>query len=79
MLAGFTLGWAAWASTLALAPTWGEARAGTLLDFIWLAAILVSVLIFRSSFDLRQRATQLLVAVTGVLAALLLAALVLQG
>lgn len=59
ILAGWPLGWAAWALTLALAGTWTAARYGVLLNMVWLGAVVLSLLIYRRQFDLRQRATRL--------------------
>jgi hypothetical protein len=67
IMAGFPLAWAAWAPALALAPTWGEARGGVLVSMVWLAAMLVSLIVFRSRFDLSRRPTQLTLAVIAVL------------
>ncbi len=67
IMAGFPLAWAAWAVTLALAPTWGEARSGVLLDVIWLGAVVVSVLVFRAQFDLRRREVQVYTATAALL------------
>jgi hypothetical protein len=67
IMAGFPLAWTAWAVTLALAPTWSEARSGVILNIIWLAAIIASVLVFRSQFDMRRRTVQVYAAVTMVL------------
>jgi hypothetical protein len=67
VMAGFPLGWVAWALTLAAAPTWSEARGGVLVNLVWLAGMLLAVLVFRRQFDLRQRPVQIY---TGVIAAL---------
>jgi hypothetical protein len=67
IMAGFPLAWVVWALTLGLAPTWGEARGGVLVSMVWLAAMLVSVLVFRSRFELGRRTTQLYLAVIAVL------------
>jgi hypothetical protein len=67
IMAGFPLAWAAWAVTLALAPTWGEARSGVLLDLIWLGAVVASVLVFRGQFDLRRRPVQVYTAIAALL------------
>ena len=79
VMAGFPLGWSAWAATLALAPTWSEARGGVLLNIIWLAAIFLSVILFRSLFDLGQRNTRTYVGIVGVWLVLLLIVFVAQG
>ncbi len=70
IMAGFPLSWATWAPTLALAPTWGEARGGVIVSMVWLAAVLASLIVFQSKFDLRQRTTQIyMAAIAGLLAA----------
>ncbi len=79
IMAGFTLAWAAWAPTLALAPSWSEARAGLLINIIWLAATFTSVFVFQSLFDLRQRNTRIYVGVIALWLVLLGAVFVLQG
>ena len=67
IMAGWPLAWGAWAATLLLAPSWAEARAGVLLNLIWLGATLLSVLAFRGQFDLRQRHVQTYTAVLVIL------------
>ena len=79
IMAGFPLAWVAWALTLAVAPSWGEARGGVMLDVAWLGAIFLSTIIFHRLFDLRSRITQVYLAVAGVLMVLLAAAYVMQG
>jgi hypothetical protein len=79
IMAGFPLAWTAWAVTLALAPSWGEARSGVFLDIVWLAAILASVLVFRSQFDLRRPTVQVYAAVTTVLLVALAGVYLAQG
>ncbi|MEP7199190.1 MAG: hypothetical protein ABI874_05160 [Chloroflexota bacterium] len=79
IMAGFPLGWTAWAVTLALAPTWGEARGGVLLNIVWLAAVFLSVIVFQSKFDLSQRNTRIYLGVIGVLTVALAAVYFMQG
>ena len=79
IMSGFPLAWTAWAVTLALAPTWGEARAGVFLNIIWLGTILASVLVFRSQFDLRRRTVQVYSAVTTILLLALAGVYLAQG
>ena len=62
-----------------LASTWGEARGGVLLNIIWLAAIFLSVFVFRSLFDLSQRNTRIFAGVIGLWLVLLIAVLAVQG
>jgi len=78
ILAGWPLAWVAWASTLAFAGSWLEARGGVLLNLVWLGAVLVSLLVFRPQFDLSNRSTRIHAAVTGGLFVLLLAGYLLQ-
>jgi hypothetical protein len=78
ILAGWPLGWAAWASALALAGTWAAASAGVMLNIIWLAAILISILVFSKLFDLKKRATRLMLAVSTLFLVGLLVAYFLQ-
>jgi hypothetical protein len=79
IMAGWPLAWAAWAPTLALAASWPEARAGVLLNIIWLGANLVSLILFRKDFDLSQRPTRLYAGVTAAFFVLLLAGYLIQG
>lgn len=79
IMSGFPFAWAAWALVLALAPTWGEARRGVLLSLVWLGAILVSLIVFQSRFNLRQRSTQIYMAVVAVLFLAQAITFVLQG
>jgi hypothetical protein len=79
IMAGWPLAWAAWAPTLALAPSWPEARGGVLLNIIWLGAMLISLVVFRSTFNLSQRRTQIYGAVIALLFIVLLLGFVLQG
>ena len=79
VMAGFPLGWAAWAATLALAPTWGEARGGVLLNIVWLAAVFLSVIVFQARFDLRRRKTQLYAGSIAILSGVLSVSYVMQG
>lgn len=72
ILAGFPLAWAAWAPALALAGSWEEARGGVTLNLVWLGALLVAILLFRSSFDFSKRSMRVLVGVIGMLFVLLL-------
>lgn len=78
ILAGWPLAWAVWAPTLALAGSWREAQSGVLLNIVWLGAILVSLVIFRSQFDLSQRSTRIPAAVIAALFVLLLIGYLLQ-
>lgn len=78
VLSGWPLAWAAWAPALAFAGSWSAARAGVLLNLVWLGAVLTSLFIFRSQFNLSQPATRLHVAVMGTIFALLLAGYLLQ-
>ncbi len=79
MMAGWPLAWAAWAPTLARAESWGEARAGVLLNIIWLAAVLASLVVFQSHFDLSRRPTRIYAAVIAVLLVLLVVFFFLQS
>jgi hypothetical protein len=67
IMAGFALAWAVWAATLALVPAWAEARRGVLVNIIWLGTILVSLVIYKSHFDVSRRTTRIY---GGVIAAL---------
>jgi hypothetical protein len=67
ILAGWPLGWAAWAATLALASTWTAAYFGVWLNIIWLAAVFLSILVFRKQFDLKQKTTRTFLLVNGLL------------
>jgi hypothetical protein len=78
ILAGWPLGWVAWAAALALAGTWAAASAGVMLNIIWLGAILISILVFSKLFILKQRATRLMLAVSTLLLVGLLVAYFLQ-
>lgn len=78
IMAGWPLAWAAWAPTLALAETWSEARGGVLLNVIWLAAMLASLVVFRSQFELSRRLTRIYAVVISLLFALLLIGYALQ-
>lgn len=69
IMAGFPLSWAVWAPTLAMAGGWAQARGGVLVNLLFLGALLVLALVFRSQFDLSRRPVQVYI---GVLAALLL-------
>ena len=79
IMSGFPFAWAAWAPVLALSSTWGEARRGVLLSLIWLGAMLVSLIVFQSKFNLRQRATQIYMGVIAVLFLAQAMTFVLQG
>ena len=79
IMAGFPLGWAAWAATLMFAPTWAEARSGVLLNLIWVGATFLSVLVFRGQFDLRQRPGQTYAAALGILTLAVGGVFLLQG
>lgn len=79
ILAGWPLGWVAWALTLALASSWEAARSGVLLNLMWLGAVLASIFVFRGQFDLSQRATRLHIGGVAALFALLLAGFIIQG
>lgn len=79
IMSGFALGWTAWAATLALAPTWTEARGGVVLNMVWLGATFLAVLVFAARFDLRLRRTQAYLLFTGGFTALLAVAYFLQG
>ena len=78
IMAGWPLAWAAWAPALALAENWGEARGGVVLNMIWLATILASLVAFRSQFDLSRRPTRFYAAVIAVLFTALLIGYLLQ-
>jgi hypothetical protein len=78
IMAGFPLAGTAWTITLAWAESWGEAKAGVLLNIIWLGALLATVLIFRSQFDLSRHATRIYVAVMAAFCVLLLILFVVQ-
>ena len=69
----------AWAVTLARAESWGEANSGVLLNVIWLGALLASVVVFRSRFDLSRRPTRIYTGVIAALFVLLGLAYVIQG
>jgi hypothetical protein len=78
IMAGFPLAWAAWTPTLSLASSWPEARAGVLLNVLWLGAVVVSVILARGTFDLGSRLTRLYIAIAAVLAVLLMFSFIAQ-
>jgi hypothetical protein len=79
IMVGFTLGWAVWAVTLALAPDWAAAQRGVGLNALWLVALLVTTLVFHRAFDLSAAASRLYVAVLALFGVLLTALYFLQG
>lgn len=79
VMAGFPLGWVAWALTLAAAPSWAEARGGVMVNLVWLGGILISVLVFHARFDLSKRVTQIYAAVIALLIAALGLVYFMQG
>ena len=72
VLAGWPLGYAVWAPTLALAPSFIEARGGILVNMVWLAAWVLAPFVFRKHFNLAHRNTRLWIAVCALLLILLL-------
>jgi hypothetical protein len=79
IMASFLFGWVAWAITLALAPSWSEARFGIVVDILWFAGILLSLIVFRRQFDLSNRTTRLYGGVTAFLLLALGSTLLIQG
>jgi len=78
VLAGWPLGYVLWAPTLALAPSFTEARGGILVNMVWLAAWVIAPFIFRKHFDLAHRNTRIWLAVCAVLLVLLLVGFLIQ-
>jgi len=78
VLAGWPLGYVLWAPTLALAPSFTEARGGILVNLVWLAAWVIAPFIFRKHFDLAHRNTRIWLAVCAVLLVLLLVGFLIQ-
>jgi hypothetical protein len=79
IMAGFTLGWATWAVTLAFAADWPAARGGVLLNLIWIGATLIAMALFRSAFDWGKTSTRLFAAVAALLFGALLALYAMAG
>jgi hypothetical protein len=78
ILSGWPLAWVAWAPSLAFAGSWLGARAGVLLNLVWLGALLASLFIFRSQFDLSKRNTRIHAGVIAALFIILLGGYLIQ-
>ena len=79
ILSGWPLAYALWAPTLALAPTFAEARGGVIVNMIWLAAWVAALLIWRKQFDLSHRSTRVMLGTSAALLALLSVGFLAQG
>ena len=78
VLAGWPLSYVVWAPTLALSPSFQEARGGILVNMVWLAAWVIAPFIFRKHFDLAHRNMRIWMAVCAVLLVFLLIGFLIQ-
>jgi hypothetical protein len=78
VLAGWPLAYVLWAPALALSPNFEAARGGIIVNMVFLAALIVAILVFRSHFDLSNRTTRLMLIGAAALLLLLLIGFVLQ-
>lgn len=72
VMAGWPFGFAVWMVTVALMKDWEARRLGIQLNIVWLAALLVTMLLFLTEFDLSRLPTWLYgLVITAFLASLL--------
>lgn len=71
VISGFPGMWLGSSISLALAPSWPEAVDGVMVNIIWLALVVLSLIVFGKRFDLSSRVTQSFLGVNAVLLVLL--------